>query len=381
MRSAHSSSGRASASARRAGGGRRRLPGRSRSGAAAAPRRARFAGAARRAPQARPARSCRRRARCRRSRLGGCAHGMPGSAPAPASAPASADRPSARAVPARAPSATRSSSTPTRSRTRTPRSSSRLRSGKPRAGACCECGDNHRTVPRRLALLAAVASLAGCGGTGDVHMTAVPREALVDAPLRVHADGLHGRATLTLTITDADGRKWTTRRPFREGDATPLLASILPPNFRGDPKLVPFLLPFTREDRARAQQGRTHRCDDHRDSARWSDPDVRVRPQTLAGPGFIGVFCSTPGRAWRRPFSCSAARRAGSPAGSCAGCSPRTATRRSRSRTSGFRVCRRRSAASGSNTSRALCAGSGSSRESIPRRSSSWARRAAARLL
>jgi hypothetical protein len=56
-----------------------------------------------------------------------------------------------------------------------------------------------------LVLLAAVAFLTGCGGTGDVHMTAVPREALVDAPLRVQADGLHGRATLTLTMTGADG--------------------------------------------------------------------------------------------------------------------------------------------------------------------------------
>jgi hypothetical protein len=47
-------------------------------------------------------------------------------------------------------------------------------------------------VSRRLVLLAAVAFLAGCGGSDDVRMTAVPRDGLVDAPLRVQADGLHG---------------------------------------------------------------------------------------------------------------------------------------------------------------------------------------------
>jgi dienelactone hydrolase len=141
-----------------------------------------------------------------------------------------------------------------------------------------------------LVLLAAVASLAGCGGNGDVHMTAVPRQALVDAPLRVHADGLHGRATLTLTINDADGRKWMTRRPFREGDATLLLASVLPPNFRGDPRLIGFPVPFTEKiGLALSKDGRTIATTSV--TRRLAETGVRVRPQTR---GFTGTFCSSP---------------------------------------------------------------------------------------
>ena len=89
-------------------------------------------------------------------------------------------------------------------------------------------------------------------------------------------------------------RKWTTRRPFREGDATPLLASVLPPNFHGDPKLVSFLIAVHREDRARAQQGWTHRCDDQRDSAPGRAPTSESDRKRLQSPGFIGVFCSSP---------------------------------------------------------------------------------------
>ncbi len=150
-------------------------------------------------------------------------------------------------------------------------------------------------MSRRLVLLAAVAFLAGCGGSGDVRMTAVPREGLVDAPLRVHADGLHGPATLTLTITSANGTTWTSRLPFRQGDATPLLASVLPPRFRGDPDLATFLAPdLERIALALGKDGRTVATTTV--TRRLFDPDVRVRAQTLAGPGFIGTFCSSPVR-------------------------------------------------------------------------------------
>ena len=124
-------------------------------------------------------------------------------------------------------------------------------------------------------------------------MTAVPREALVEAPLRVQADGLHGDATLTLTITSADGTKWTSRRPFRQGDATPLLASVLPPHFRGDPDTASFPPPdVERIGLALSKDGRT--VARKTVTRRLVGPDVRVRAQTLAGPGFIGTFCSSP---------------------------------------------------------------------------------------
>ena len=124
-------------------------------------------------------------------------------------------------------------------------------------------------------------------------MTAVPREALVDAPLRVQAEGLHGSATLNLTIRDGDGQRWSSRAPFHEGDATPLLASVLPPNFRGDPNTVSFPPPFvesiglalTKDGRTLARTVVTRRT---------VNPDVRVRPQTLARTGFIGTYCSSP---------------------------------------------------------------------------------------
>jgi dienelactone hydrolase len=144
-----------------------------------------------------------------------------------------------------------------------------------------------------LVLLAAVAFLTGCGGTGDVRLTAVPREALVDAPLRVQADGLHGGATLTLTMTGADGKKWTSRAPFEKADATPLLVSVLPPHFRGDPDTVSFPPPdVERIGLSLTKDGRTVATTTV--TRRLVDADVRVRAQTLAGPGFIGTFCSSP---------------------------------------------------------------------------------------
>ena len=240
-----------------------------------------------------------------------------------------------------------------RSRTRKPRSSSPLRSGKPQAGACFECGDNHRTVPRRLALLAAVASLAGCGGSGDVHMTAVPREALIDAPLRVHADGLHGRATLTLTI-NRRGRAQVDDAPaLPRGrcDAAARVGSAAEFSRRSQARLVPD--PVHREDRARAQQGWTHRCDDQRDSA----PGGPRRPGPIANACEFRVrrrLLLEPDQAWTGRFG---TRRLGG-----------RAHGRLRLQSPGLArlpdaracvlwvspVCRRRSAAFVSNTSRGL---------------------------
>jgi Acyl-CoA thioester hydrolase/BAAT N-terminal region len=70
-----------------------------------------------------------------------------------------------------------------------------------------------------LALLAALATLAGCGGGGSdrVRLAASPRDALLDTALTIRATGLEpgARATLHASWRSIGGATWTSSTPVR----------------------------------------------------------------------------------------------------------------------------------------------------------------------
>jgi dienelactone hydrolase len=152
---------------------------------------------------------------------------------------------------------------------------------------------------RLLFALAGCAILTGCGSTTRVQLTATPREALIDAPLRVHAIGLEGAATITVTANDWEGKPWTASATYEDGDATPLLSAMLPVGYHGDPRRVGFGFASTTRYRLTLHDG-DHLLASTSASRRIASHDVSVRTKTLADAGFIGYFCSRPSPA-RRP--------------------------------------------------------------------------------
>ena len=81
---------------------------------------------------------------------------------------------------------------------------------------------------RRLCVVLATLVLGtGCGGD-RTQLEAAPRDALLDAPLRLHATNVGGRATIVATSAAADGMTWIARDVYADGDVTELLRSMLP---------------------------------------------------------------------------------------------------------------------------------------------------------
>ena len=148
---------------------------------------------------------------------------------------------------------------------------------------------------KRFAPLVLVAALGGCGGGAHVRLTVSPRDGLLDAPLSVHASGLHGNATLAVSATDADGREWLAREPYKPGNAGLLLASMLPEHRRVERDRAYFLAPPREVVHFTLSKSR-HTVASTDVVRRLFDPHVKERRETLARQGFVGRFCVGPRR-------------------------------------------------------------------------------------
>lgn len=147
----------------------------------------------------------------------------------------------------------------------------------------------------RVIAFAVCALVAGCGGTQDVTLVATPRIALIDAPLAVHAVGLKGRATLTVSANDAAGKLWAASGPFKTGEATSLLSSMLPAGFRGDPREAEFTYGPVTRFRLALRDGKDAIAETTT-VRRISASGVTVEDQTVKRVGFRGFYCSGPVR-------------------------------------------------------------------------------------